>query len=166
MSPYHVQYLNPQYGISGEGAGKRKVELMQPRFHPLSTGVPAEPLPGVWHCLKCGTASDSSVPVHYCANCRITPIRQASLRAPNLSTSKYCVPSSGNDEDGSASGDDLDDDFDYDARDHQIIARNRHISEYGKKWSQADIHSQNNEVCRYWMSLDDTLHSPIFGGRL
>jgi len=118
-SPYHDKYLNQQYGIPDERAAKRKVELMQPRFHPLSTGVPA----------KCRTPSDSSVPFHYCANCWITPIRQASLRAPNLSTSKYCLPSSGDDEDGSASGDDLDDDFDYDARDHQIIARHRHISE-------------------------------------
>jgi hypothetical protein len=160
ISPYHVEYLNPNYGSEALQSGKRKVELKQPRFNPLSTGVPAEPSSGEWYCIKCGTPSDSTIPVHYCGNCRITPIRQASLRSPNLSSSKYCVPDRADgcktfSEESSDSDDNLHDDYDYNAKDHHRIERQKHISEFGKQLTQADIQLDNNNLCQHWMSLDE-----------
>jgi hypothetical protein len=81
-SPYHMELLNARYGSAAIRGSKRKVESTQPRFDPLTTGVPSEPSPGKWHCIKCGIGSAGLIPLHYCTNCRATPIRQASLRSP------------------------------------------------------------------------------------
>lgn len=153
QSPYHVTF----FGSYGGQQGKQK-QMIQPRFNPLSTGVPTEPSPGQWTCLKCGTSTDVGIPLHFCPTCRSTPVRQVSLRSPNLSSSKYCITEDSDDSDHSSESDDeLDDgDDDYNTGDHHRIQRQKRISEYGKPLTQADIQLENNELCRSWMGLDDT----------
>jgi hypothetical protein len=155
-----VEYLDSDYGPGAlaSGSGKRKVELKQPRFLPASAGLPAKPSPNTWHCLKCGMASDANIHLHHCRNCRVAPIRQASLRSPNLSSSKFCSSDTTHDYSDATSqesDDELDDDDDYNASDHTRIQCQKRISEHGKKLTLADIKGHNNDLCRQWMGLDD-----------
>jgi hypothetical protein len=50
--------------------------------------------------------------------------------------------------------DELSNDDDYNPKEHKQIKCQRHISEFGKRLTQADIQLENDKQCRQWMGLD------------
>ena len=154
-SPFHAMYLNGSYG-KGRSAGNKNEPLAKPKFSRDSVGLLELPKGG-WCCILCSTINEAGRPLHLCRSCCILPTRLAKLCMTSYTSSKFLVLSQDRESDIEDTDNDSDnntEDGAFSIVDERRIAKERELSEFGRKWTSKDTRGANERSYVLLRQLD------------